>query len=77
MRASPTSAVLFAAFVLCATATITAAAQAGGKPLFSDRPWLCVGGGFVAMVPLDLPRFVVIRVGKNGIEAPPNDPNDR
>jgi hypothetical protein len=38
MRGSPTSAVLFAAFVLCATATITAAAQAGGKLLFTDRP---------------------------------------
>jgi hypothetical protein len=45
MRASPTSAVLFAAFGLFATATITAAAQAGGKPLFTDRPWLCAGGG--------------------------------
>jgi hypothetical protein len=69
--------VLFAAFVPCATATITAAAQAGGKPLFTDRPWLRVNSGFVAVVPLDLPWLVVIRVGKNGIEAPPNDPNDR
>jgi hypothetical protein len=47
------------------------APTAAPKPLFTQRPWLCVGGGFVAMVPLSRPQpLTVIRIGSNGIEAP-------
>ena len=59
-------------FVLWISATSTAAGQTSTKPLFTDYPpWLCVGGGFVAMVPLSRPQpLMVIRIGAKGIEAP-------
>jgi hypothetical protein len=67
---------LAAFFLLCVTVAIPAGAQTvAKKPLFTERPWLCVGSGFVAMVPLSSPQpLVVIRIAGNGIEAPQTIP---
>ncbi len=71
MRASPIIAALFATLVLCMTAASAAAAQTDSKPLFTHRPWLCIGRGFVAMVPLYRPQpLIVIKISSKGIEAP-------
>jgi len=59
------------ALVLCFTTAVSAASQDTSKPLFNDQAWLCIGRGFVAMLPLARPQpLVVIDVGHNGIEPP-------
>src|ERR1700730_10281044 len=53
-------------------ATCMGAAQTKTKPLFSDYlPYLCVGGGFVAMAGIgDRDPLLVIPIDVNGVEAP-------
>lgn len=77
MRPSPRKIALSAIlFVLCVTTASSVVAQpAAKKPLFTETPMLCVGGGFVAMVPLGRPQsLVVIRIGSEGIEEPQTIP---
>jgi hypothetical protein len=67
---------LSALFSLCVLLTNAASVQMSGKPLFTDYPpYLCVGGGFVAMAGIG-PRdpLVVIAIDINGIEAPQTIP---
>jgi hypothetical protein len=47
-------------------------AQVSSKPIFTDNPpFLCVGGGFVAMAGISSrARLIVIAIDANGIEAP-------
>jgi hypothetical protein len=57
--------------LLWLTAASPVVAQDPGKPLFADRTWLCLGRGFVALVPIGFPQsLTVIRVGAKGVEAP-------
>lgn len=53
-------------------ATGSAAAQTNNKPLFTDYPpYLCVGGGFVAMAGISKrDPLIVIPIDVNGIETP-------
>jgi hypothetical protein len=53
-------------------ATCMGAAQTKTKPLFTDYPpYLCVGGGFVAMAGIgDRDPLLVIPIDVNGVEAP-------
>jgi hypothetical protein len=72
MRAVFTGTVVFAALILSVATTHTMASQASTPQQFFTRqaPWLCVGGGFVAMVPLARPQTLfIIPIDGNGIEA--------
>jgi hypothetical protein len=53
-------------------ATGSAAVQTSKKPIFTDyQPFLCVGGGFVAMAGISKSNpLIVIPIDVNGIEAP-------
>ena len=75
MRAGRANAVLSCVFVLCVTTAVTGAVQKTSKPLFTDQVWLCIGRGFVAMVPLARPQpLVVINIDSKGIEQPQRIP---
>src|SRR5882672_6397386 len=69
---------VLSAFALCAFATSAAGTQtSSSKPIFTDYPpFLCVGGGFVAMAGISArDPLVVILIDVNGIEAPQTIPS--
>jgi len=71
MKVRRANAVLSCMLVLCLATGIAAAAQETNKPLFTDQVWLCIGRGFVAMVPLARPQpLVVINIDHKGIGQP-------
>ena len=76
MRPLFAGATVCAVLAVCLTATNVAAEQAGNSPPFTRKaPSLCVGGGFVAMVPWGFSQpLVVIRISSKGIEAPQTFP---
>jgi len=77
MKLSRATTILLALFALCVFATSAASAQTSSKPIFTDYPpYLCVGGGFVAMAGIS-PRdpLIVIPIDVNGIEAPQTIPS--
>lgn len=68
MKSSRITFVLSLLFAMCVLAASTAAAQKTGKPIVTDYPpYLCLGGGFVAMVGSHT-RLVLIRIDDKGIE---------
>ena len=66
----------FALLGLVLIATGYGVAQVGSKPLFTDYPpYLCVGGGFVAMAGIGQPdSLIVIPIDVGGIETPQTMP---
>ncbi len=64
--------------ILSLTLAFCTAAAAGStpapaeKPLLTDQPYLCVGAGFVAMVPSSgsRPPLIILRISASGIEEP-------
>lgn len=76
MTASPSNAFRSAILLLlCAATTSSAVAQTTTKqPLFNHRPYMCIGSGFVALVPSGDPpgltTLMVIKIGSKGIEEP-------
>jgi len=72
MKSSCTTFVFSALLATCALATDIASAQTGSKALFTgNAPYLCVGGGFVAMAGIHRNAdLIVMPIDVNGIEAP-------
>jgi len=62
---------------MCLVTTNIAGAQTNSKAFFSDYvPYLCVGGGFVAMAGISRRNpLIVIPIDVNGIEAPQTIPS--
>jgi hypothetical protein len=78
MKLSRATVVLSALFALCVFATSAASAQTSSiKPIFTNYPpYLCVGGGFVAMAGISIrDPLIVIPIDVNGIEAPQSIPS--
>src|ERR1700738_4993674 len=72
MKSSCTTLAFLALLAVCVLTTTTAGAQTSSKAIFTDYPpYLCVGGGFVAMAGISLhDPLIVIPIDVNGIEAP-------
>ncbi len=72
MKSSPTILVLSSVLAICVLTTNAAGAQTSGKAIFTDYPpYLCVGGGFVAMNGIShRASLIVIPIDVNGIEPP-------
>jgi len=72
MKLSCTTFVFSALFATCVTATGAASAQTSTTALFTgNTPYLCVGGGFIAMAGISRnAALLVIPIDVNGIEAP-------
>jgi hypothetical protein len=74
MKAFSANLIVLVVFVLGLAAMGTVYAQTGSKALFGpewDPPWICVGGGFVAMLGKGYHQpLVVVAIDSNGIEAP-------
>ena len=71
MKVRRGNAVLSCTLLLCFTTGVASAAQETNKPLFTDQVWLCIGRGFVAIVPLARPQpLVVMNIDHKGIEQP-------
>lgn len=71
MKSSCTTFVFSALLATCIIATSIAAAQTSSKALFTGYPpYLCVGGGFVAMAGIThRASLIVIPIDVNGIET--------
>lgn len=76
MKSSCTTFVISALLAIWVMSASTVSAQANSKPLFTHyEPFLCVGGGFVAMAGITHHApLVVIPIDAYGIEAPKTFP---
>ncbi len=76
MKSIHTAFLFSALLATCISATSTVGAQTSSKALFTDYPpYLCVGGGFVAMAGISHPdSLIVIPIDVNGIETPQTMP---
>ncbi len=76
MKSSCTTFVFSALLATCIIATSAATAQMSSKPFFTDYPpFLCVGGGFIAMAGITHHApLIVIPIDAYGIEAPKTFP---
>jgi len=76
VQSARTTFVFSALLSMCVLATSAASAQTS-KPIVTDYPpYLCVGGGFVAMAGISArDPLVVVLIDFNGIEAPQTIPS--
>jgi len=76
MKLSRITTIVSALVTLCFVATRAIGADTISKPIYTDYPpYLCVGGGFVAMAGISYnDPLIVIAISGNGIEAPQTIP---